>query len=303
MNNLGNQIKLLRQESGLTQADLAKKIEIDVTYLSKIENNKVESIPEDLAKRFALFFEMDPIEFTYMAGEIPEEHKKIILNNSNIQKEITLKFRIAQSANKQVKSVFYTPDAIESKANELIRKWARKNNKAIVLPPIPIREIIEDYEEEIKICELKTKEEIKKYNIPDNAMGAASTNLNIFLNFYSFKDRFNSSQGSLRFTIAHELGHCILHFPSKTQNNQLTLFNEQENEMPIYKCRSQDILGENENADWDEINANRFASCILMPKDLVSLYWNQCEEVNELANTFQVSNQAMTFRLKKLGLL
>ena len=56
MNNLGNQIKSLRQEAGLTQSDLAKKIEIDVTYLSKIENNKVESIHKKMELYGKTFF-------------------------------------------------------------------------------------------------------------------------------------------------------------------------------------------------------------------------------------------------------
>lgn len=41
----------IRKLLGVTQAELAKRASIDVTYLSKIENGKVESLPEKLWDR------------------------------------------------------------------------------------------------------------------------------------------------------------------------------------------------------------------------------------------------------------
>ena len=38
---LGNKIKQLRQDREMTQKDLAEKIGVEVTYLSKIENNRL----------------------------------------------------------------------------------------------------------------------------------------------------------------------------------------------------------------------------------------------------------------------
>ena len=62
--------------------------------------------------------------------------------------------------------------------------------------------------------------------------------------------------------------------------------------------------------DVKEIEANQFAAALLMPADLINkemaalgggalLDWH----VSQLASTFEVSEQAMTIRLTKLGFL
>ena len=86
-----------------------------------------------------------------------------------------------------------------------------------------------------------------------------------------------------RFTVAHELGHHILHhgnsFRDPAKNFSLN------------------------NYDPKEAGANRFAAELLMPEDSLKffVYRRGMKQVPQLAETFKVSEQAMLFRLKNLG--
>ena len=100
-----------------------------------------------------------------------------------------------------------------------------------------------------------------------------------------------------RFTMAHELGHFMYH--TKKMGDLGT--------MDSVKYRSLD----NSNiGDQEEIEANKFGASILMPEDLVIKYAlekkvisdnkiNQ-EVAREMAKIFQVSYQAMEFRINTL---
>ena len=69
--NFGSEIKQLRQSRQLTQEQLAKELDIDAPYLIKIENGKNTSLSEEFIRKIAVFFEVNPIDLTYLAGLIP----------------------------------------------------------------------------------------------------------------------------------------------------------------------------------------------------------------------------------------
>ncbi len=74
--------------------------------------------------------------------------------------------------------------------------------------------------------------------------------------------------GRYRFTLAHEAGHWRLHrHLFQRRANQLTLLAESA-ERPEYICRSSD----NEPIEYQ---ANRFASCLLMPREMLKRAWHQ----------------------------
>lgn len=103
-----------------------------------------------------------------------------------------------------------------------------------------------------------------------------------------------------RFTIAHELGHFLLHAPGPSE---------------VHIDRVFDVKFRNEvsaqGIDLDEREANFFAASLLMPeqfiaKDLAEV--DQMDLVNEaylekLAGRYQVSTQALVFRLANLRYL
>jgi hypothetical protein len=77
-----------------------------------------------------------------------------------------------------------------------------------------------------------------------------------------------SMLGRYHFTLAHEAGHWRLHrhlFQRKA--NQLQLLPESA-ERPEYICRSSDTAP-------IEYQANRFASCLLMPREMVKRAWHE----------------------------
>jgi Zn-dependent peptidase ImmA (M78 family) len=100
-----------------------------------------------------------------------------------------------------------------------------------------------------------------------------------------------------RFTIAHELAHVLLH-----QDEE---FHVDENSPIGFRTELS-----SKAVDANEIEANQFAADLLMPvflldREIEKLPRNLDSEeaITRLADTFQVSEQAMTFRLSGLGLL
>lgn len=102
-----------------------------------------------------------------------------------------------------------------------------------------------------------------------------------------------------RFTIAHEIGHYILH----------------KNEGPLFVDKGETVMYRDTNSTSGEYRrereANAFAAALLMPKISVE---KKIEEkltsmgegyigslIEELSNHFEVSEQAMSFRLGNLG--
>lgn len=113
---------------------------------------------------------------------------------------------------------------------------------------------------------------------------------------------FNINHSSVRqrFSIAHEMAHFVLH------QTKAPLFIDKS--YTIYHRDERSSSGEN----LQEIQANQFAAALLMPEALVrealtELDFDLGDEdgvaLNRLAEQFQVSRQAMSFRLANLGLL
>src|ERR1044072_2325787 len=75
---LGNKIKELRKEKGLTQRELADAVGIDFTYLSKIENGNLPYSPSVATlKRLAGRLEIDELELLRLADKLPGDVQKI----------------------------------------------------------------------------------------------------------------------------------------------------------------------------------------------------------------------------------
>ncbi|MBB3227553.1 Zn-dependent peptidase ImmA (M78 family) [Luteibacter sp. Sphag1AF] len=85
-----------------------------------------------------------------------------------------------------------------------------------------------------------------------------------------------------RFTVAHELGHHLLGHGSRPRDS------------------SQAMMG---SRDLVETAANRFAAELLMPAGSVQMLVvdHGIVDIGTLANYFQVSESAMTYRLRNLG--
>jgi len=105
--------------------------------------------------------------------------------------------------------------------------------------------------------------------------------------------RSDDSEHRKRFTIAHEIGHYILHA------EDILHYDKQEAYPEAVFYRASGSLPTS-----DEREANFFAAEMLMPEESVRKCIDKgMDTVEGLANFFNVSNQAMTIRLSYLGYL
>jgi len=105
----------------------------------------------------------------------------------------------------------------------------------------------------------------------------------------------NDTEERKRFTIAHELGHFLLH----------SLSPQYIDKHRIYFRDADSSTGE----DIKEIQANQFAAELLMPTNLLKKDFhehssliqddNPSKLIRKLANKYQVSEQAMSIRIGK----
>ena len=110
-----------------------------------------------------------------------------------------------------------------------------------------------------------------------------------------------TSRRRQRFTTAHELGHLLLHEGKQLIVDQAVLRVDLRNHVSSM------------GTDIEEIEANTFAAALLMPERIVSRYIGDLIKadgditrenlITELARTFDVSAEAMGYRLINLGIL
>lgn len=70
--SFGRRIRRKRRELGLTQRQLAGRLEIDFTYLSKLENDRGEPPGEKTVRNLAAELHDDTEELLALAGKLPE---------------------------------------------------------------------------------------------------------------------------------------------------------------------------------------------------------------------------------------
>ena len=74
MSDFGKTLKNLRKEHKITQRDLADRVNVDFTYISKMENNKLENSPsEGTIKKIAKELSYDADELIFLAKKVPEK--------------------------------------------------------------------------------------------------------------------------------------------------------------------------------------------------------------------------------------
>lgn len=85
--SFGTRIRQLRQDKGWTLRDLAPKVKVGFTYLSKVENGKLEfgKYPSaDLVAKLAKALSADEDELMLLAGKMPEQVKRRIAERPDV---------------------------------------------------------------------------------------------------------------------------------------------------------------------------------------------------------------------------
>ena len=171
-------------------------------------------------------------------------------------------------------------------------------------PPIPIEEIIDltvdipiiperipDYQGSPVLAKLVVK-------------GHPHPNVEIIVN----EDKqpfFHQHEGVEQYSLAHELGHYVLHIDRGSLN---TLLLPDAKEQSVVLCRMNSLEERDRNTKRRELQAERFAAYILMPQDLMR---EACADMDlyhwpnlyRLKEQFHVTITALTNRLKELHLV
>ena len=212
-----------------------------------------------------------------------------------------------------ISGVRYMPDAhIEREANHVLDAWAAGGNPRCL--PVPIDEIIELHLgltlEFVDLCSQLGIDDVLGAIFPDRKLIKIDSSLEA-----------PAMRGRCAFTMAHEVGHWVLHRDLITIDAQQSkLFGLEPG--PVHVCRSN-------SKPREEVQADMFAGYLLMPRAEMLSAWSEWRgtdaqvsfaEVKErmgvddeeravqlfvrpLADTVGVSAQALGIRLRALKLI
>jgi hypothetical protein len=221
-------------------------------------------------------------------------------------------------SNPESKLRFIKDQEFEEEAALLLAEYGT-NHGQVTAPPIPVDEIVELY---LRLT-LELIDTRKLFGV-DDVHGALWVNeKRVGIDQRLDPTRYPPRLGRYRFTLAHEAGHWRLHrHLYHRRANQHSLFPEGA-DRPEYICRSSDTTP-------IEYQANRFASCLLMPREIFKRAWHEWrgdmdaiylpdlrEQIGDagtdesvlenairpFAGEFQVSPEAMRIRAEGIGLL
>ena len=180
---------------------------------------------------------------------------------------------------------YLSKNDLERLANSLLDQFEREI-EPIVEPPVPV-EHIADFLLDLNLewLEIPDSEEepILAYLLPS----AKTIRLNERRLAY-----FEQYPGTYEYTLAHEIGHYQLHLLDSEAPTDQT-----------YLCRFKQTI-----KDRREWQAERFASCLLMPTSLFApaldgINLQRWPALYQLRDQFQVSITALKIRLEELGYL
>jgi len=183
-------------------------------------------------------------------------------------------------------------DLHERKAAEVLRRHVRRTGRRIEMP-VPVELIVE------QTFDLSVEYGTIKEDPGVMILGAlVPADKRILLND-RHAELFEEVIGPERFTLAHELGHWVY---DADDPDQLALDLDMADTESVF-CYHRETPGIDEQLRIREINANGFASSLLMPAELVlqTPIPDLAPDRRRLARQWGVSYQALEIRLETLG--
>jgi len=174
-----------------------------------------------------------------------------------------------------VKVPWLPKDAINQIATDLLLGYEDYTGKNLT-PPIPVEDIIERY---LKL-DLQYVDFYQKHGL-DNVFGAIYVkNRTVAISESLLNDR---NEGRLIFTCAHEVGHWCMH------RRYVEVAGRASGEEVVVLCRT----GESGKlpVEWQ---ADYFAACLLMPKEMVEGAWKRAFNIEK--DFMQICNIKKSFR-------
>ena len=125
MTTVGQRIREIRKERNLTQRQLAERVGINFTYLSRVENDRLddEQTPrEETLQKIAKALETDADELLLLARRIPDAYRNRILEKPGIFRRI---LQLSDSDLEDLLRGFEAPSEEDSATSEQISRKAR----------------------------------------------------------------------------------------------------------------------------------------------------------------------------------
>lgn len=160
-----------------------------------------------------------------------------------------------------------------SKAHDMVSQVLKDNY--VISYPINIRDIIRNYG--LDILELDYKSDPKTKDVA-GVINPEKKRIYV---------EESDTESRKAFTIAHELGHWLLHQKQLNEDNRYTV---------LYRL----AIGWY-NHEPIEAEANYFAACLLVPEAMLKEEYQKIQDPKELARIFNVSDEMMGYRLKEVG--
>ncbi len=118
MTTVGQRIREIRKQRNLTQRELAERVGINFTYLSRVENDRLdaEQTPrEETLQKIAKALRADPDELLLLARRIPDAFRDRILAKPGIFRRI---LKLSDSAlEEMLEGLETSPSAATAKAS------------------------------------------------------------------------------------------------------------------------------------------------------------------------------------------
>ncbi|MFA6715530.1 MAG: XRE family transcriptional regulator [Victivallaceae bacterium] len=255
-------LKLAREANGFSQKELAKKIGMQQAILSKYEQGiqmPQESTLEDIAEKLEFPVEFFQQEGDHFASGLVFQRARTSLSAKKRNKiEANVRLRVLEANRLIGKIIWEFPDfsgkalSLEEKAKELRKLWG--------IPNGPINDMVELLENKGIV--------IIKFDFNDDKLDGFFEKRDTGIICIAINSEFPNDR--LRFTLAHELGHIILH----------------DDSVPGKIC---------------EKEANAFAAEFLLPKAELVKEFDSFKEINletlaELKKKWSASMGSLLYR-------
>ncbi|MEH1859606.1 MAG: helix-turn-helix domain-containing protein [Nostoc sp.] len=290
--SFGRCIWQARRKKGLSQRELAVKVGVDYTYLSKLENDHVEA-SEKVIRSIAEHLSLNAEELIYLAGRMTQRDsdafEELVKANykempalfrrvrespgidslvkardeqiARLQKEnAELRDKVAKLQNR-----FYSKDEIENIANDLLSRMQISSQYALKLSMDTTR-----------VCDFLNLSICYAQIAPDDRGLIIAMILPLERTILINDDIPEVLGAFTESTIAHEIGHWLLHVnqnKSEILSEQIDINAGIQETNHSFLCRSAseplDKYTASSQLDKIEWQAQYFASCLLMPRHVL----------------------------------
>ena len=276
-----SRIRDLRKRAGLTQADLAQRLGVDTSLISRWEKGEREPSPQqtmDIARAVGVtldFLLNAQVQPRFMLrGAAPRGMDE----NHEVRRAIT-------DAEQQIHFLHTVYETAGKPPRKLTLKY---DLSAVPEPDLP--DFAAELRGVLRLNHFVTLDELKQA-LRDHNLHVFEWAMPSNLSGMSYRGAFtvifiNALQPKPRrlFTLAHELAHVLFHLDDEQGPGIVSLFSRRD--------------------DREERQANQFAAELLMPLDQVNVLKQQMagrlrtpEGLESLAQMFNVSRDAMFYRL------